>query len=594
MNSKLMNNNVKTMSVEDLQAFAKQMKAERNAKVVVASTEEMGENSKERALDKVYDGSVSLEVLINITEPVIDMTLCKTPIRVLQKIYSAGSAVGQVTTMGQNIFMLDVEDNNGFSTFKDGLRLLKNQDNHVPYKTVWVEGYNKMTFKFEDGHYYNYYVVTVDEMRLLEERITSMDKRRMTKEDAKALQADLPPFIRAWQESSIDVSKDKDKVFLYGDTNYDMFRFFESTKTLSQQTKKFMKQIDFSFDAIKGAKKAKRQLPRFKYTNVEVELRNPCVDLNGHATKALQEAAEDYLNSTPLDLFKAADNSMYEPFLNDCKASKEAKELAYFIREKIYRVCYDAKHNEDVKVTNEQYALLRNIIYTKAASLGIEGLDVARIAISAKMSKIRKDDKTNEIYITNSNVDSFGDYPVKNIFKEECKQLLSNQPRYESFNPVDIVEYMNRNIEDYEVISFVDGVSEDGQIKLYEAYTGCLTELNGNLIQMIDVCAYEPTRAFISIDAYAKDTSVQQIKAQDETILDKGEFLSSVVENLDVVQAVGQKDCYLIGEVDNKAQMLCKVDANFKYEVKATYEVCDSLCFKTTSDRARITVIAVK
>ena len=38
MNSKLMNNNVKTMSVEDLQAFAKQMKAERNAKVVVTST----------------------------------------------------------------------------------------------------------------------------------------------------------------------------------------------------------------------------------------------------------------------------------------------------------------------------------------------------------------------------------------------------------------------------------------------------------------------------------------------------------------------------------------------------------------------------
>ena len=153
---------------------------------------------------------------------------------------------------------------------------------------------------------------------------------------------------------------------------------------------------------------------------------------------------------------------------------------------------------------------------------------------------------------------------------------------------------MKRNIEDYEVISFVDGVSEDGQIKLYEAYTGCLTELNGNLIQMIDVCAYEPTRAFVSIDAYAKDTSVQQIKAQDETILDKGEFLSSVVENLDVVQAVGQKDCYLIGAVDNKAQMLCKVDANFTYEVKATYEVCESLCFKTTSDRDRIAVIVVK
>ena len=594
MKSKLMNNNVKTMSVEDLQAFAQQMKAERNAKVVVTSTEAMGEECKERALDKVYDGSISLDVLINITEPVIDMTLCKTPIRILQKIYSAGSAVGQVTTMGQNIFMLDVEDNRGFATFKNGLRLLDDRDKHVPYKTVWVEGYNKMTFKFEDGHYYNYYVVTVDEMRLLEERIVSIDKRRMTKTDAKALQADLPPFIRAWQESSIDVSKDKDKVFLYGDTNYDMFRFFDTTKTLSQQTKKYMKQIDFSFDAIKGAKKAKRQLPKFKYTNVEVELRNPCVDLNGHATKALQESAEDYLNATPLDLFKGADNSMYEPFLNDCKASKEAKELAYFIREKMYRVCYDAKFNEEVKMTSEQYALLRNIIYTKAADLGITGIDVARIAISAKMSKMRRDDKTNEIYITNSNVNSFGDYPVKNIFKEECKQLLSKQPRYEMFNPTDIIASITRNIEDYEVISFVDGLSEDGTIRLYEAYTGCLTELNGKLIQMIDVCAYEPTRAFVSIDAYAKDTTVPQIKANDESILDNGEFLASVIENLDAVQSVGQKDCYLIGAVDNKAQMLCKVDANFKYEVKATYEVYESMCFKAASDSSRIAVIAVK
>ena len=353
--------------------------AKKNNKAVVVSVDTLMNNRTDEVLSAVYNGTVDLKTLLNITDKCIDMSQCQFPIKTMQLIYSAGSEVGKVTIQGQNMYMIDVTTEDGFEIFKDGLKPLKKQATHVPYESVWIEGYNMFKqFSFTTGQYYVYYVVTNEEMAMLKDRIAAMSKDKMTVEDAKLVQADLPPFVRAWQESSIDVSKDKDKVF-----NIRMDQVLGKTETLSQLTKKYKDSISFGFDAVKKAKHAGKIVPDFKYTNEIVEKEAPVVDLMGHVNIALQETTVEKLNGALKSLYAVSNNDLYAPFINDAQISKE---LAYYIKS-IYNICYDSIDDE-YGLTKERFEVLRNVIYTAALNYGVDREDVIKVAIATAMTEL--------------------------------------------------------------------------------------------------------------------------------------------------------------------------------------------------------------
>lgn len=544
--------------------------AKKNNKAVVVSVDTLTSNRHDEVLSTVYNGTVDLKTLLNITDKCIDMNKCQFPIKTMQLIYSAGSEVGKVTIQGQNMYMINVEDKAGFETFKEGLKPLKNKATHVPYESVWIEGYNMFKqFNFTTGQYYVYYVVTNEEMAMLRDRIAAMSKDKMTVEDAKLVQADLPPFVRAWQESSIDVSKDKDKVF-----NIRMDQVLGKTETLSQLTKKYKDSISFGFDAVKKAKHAGKIVPDFKYTNDAVKQAEPAVDLMGHVNIALQETTVEKLNGALKSLYAVSNNDLYAPFINDAQISKE---LAYYIKS-IYNICYDSIDDE-YGLTKERFEVLRNVIYTAALNYGVDREDVIKVAIATAMTKIYKD-KEGNIITKDANVNRFKQYPVANIFPDEFVSVLTDMPMYDTFIPEETISNITRDIEDNEEIIFVDGVSEDGTIELYDTeFNGALVEYEGNLIHFKDVYAFDVTNALLANENTFKEKATKEelmrVKSGDKSACDNGEYLNSVHESLTEAVITGANANLLTA---NK-HFLCQFIANYS-AVKGAVAIKDIITYE--------------
>ena len=557
--------------------------AKKNNKDVVVSVDTLMNNRTDEVLSSVYNGTVDLKTLLNITDKCIDMNKCQFPIKTMQLIYSAGSDVGKVTIQGQNMYMIDVTSEEGFATFKKGLKPLKSNKSHTPYESVWIEGYNMFKqFQFTSGRYYVYYVVTNDEMKLLLSRIEGMSKDKMTVEDAKLLQSDLPPFIRAWQESSIDVSKDKDKVF-----EIFMDKIIGKTKTLSQLTKKYKDSISFGFDAVKKAKHAGKIVPDFKYTNDAVEKDAPVVDLMGRVNIALQEATIEKLNGALKSLYAVSDNDLYAPFINDAQISKE---LAYYIKS-IYNICYDSIDDE-YGLTKERFEVLRNVIYTAALNYGVDREDVIKVAIATAMTKIYKD-KEGNIITKDANVNRFKQYPVANIFPDEFVSVLTDMPVYETFIPEETISNITRDIEDNEEIIFVDGVSKDGCIELFDTeFNGTLVEYEGNFVYFKDIYAFIPTNALLANENTFKKGATKEelmrVKSGDKSACDKGAFLNEVCGNLTEATITGANANLLTA---NKA-FLCQFIAN--YEVtKGVVAVKDIITYEAANGSQQTFLILV-
>ena len=543
--------------------------AKKANKVVVESVDVLKDERNNEVLSSIYNGTCDLKTLLNITDKTIDMTQCQFPIKTMQLIYSAGSDVGKVTIQGQNMYMIDVTEEKGFEIFKNGLVPLKSNKSHVPYESVWIEGYNMFKqFNFTSGQYYIYYVVTNEEMRLLLSRIEGMSKDKMTVEDAKTLQADLPPFVRAWQESSIDVSKDKDKVF-----DIPMDKILGKTKTLSQLTKKFKDLMDFGFDNVKKAKHAGKIVPDFKYSNAKVEQEAPVVDLIGRVNIALQETTLEKLNGPMKSLYAVSNNDLYLPFIDDAQISKE---LAYFIKS-IFNICYDSI-DDPYGLTDERFATLRNAIYTAALQYGVDSEDVIKVAIATAMTSVFKD-KDGNIIAKDANVNRFKQYPVANIFPDEFVSVLTDMPIYDTLVPSDIIFSITRDIEDNEEITFVDGVSEDGAIELYDKkFNGTLVEYEGNFVQFKDIYDFVPTNALLANENTFKEGATKaellRVKSGDKAACDKGEFLNKVCETLTEATITGANVNLLTA---NKA-FLCQFIANYD-AVKGAIAIKDIITF---------------
>lgn len=557
--------------------------AKKNNKAVVASVNTLVNNRTDEVLSAVYNGTVDLKTLLNITDKCIDMTQCQFPIKTMQLIYSAGSEVGKVTIQGQNMYMIDITTEDGFEIFKDGLKPLKNKATHVPYESVWIEGYNMFKqFNFTTGQYYVYYIVTNEEMAMLKDRIAGMSKDKMTVEDAKLVQADLPPFVRAWQESSIDVSKDKDKVF-----NIRMDQVLGKTETLSQLTKKYKDSISFGFDAVKKAKHAGKIVPDFKYTNEAVEKDAPVVDLMGHVNIALQETTVEKLNGALKSLYAVSNNDLYAPFVDDAQISKE---LAYYIKS-IYNICYDSIDDE-YGLTKERFEVLRNVIYTAALNYGVDREDVIKVAIATAMTKVYKD-KDGNIITKDANVNRFKQYPVANIFPDEFVSVLTDMPMYDTFIPEETISNITRDIEDNEEIIFVNGVSEDGCIELYDTeFNGALVEFEGNLIHFKDVYAFDVTNALLANENTFKEKATKEelmrVKSGDKSACDNGEYLYSVHESLTEAVITGANANLLTA---NK-HFLCQFIANYS-AVKGAVAINDIITYEPDNGTQQTFLILV-
>ena len=467
-------------------------------------------NVNDAAMNRILDGSINLDGLHAMKN--IDMNKCETPIQVMQKIYNAESLVGAVTTVVGNICNVDVTIPAGFAEFKESLLQLKDKSVHVPYgDSIWVDGVNVLRgYHFVTGHFYCYYVVTNAEMKAIETKVKNMSKKQMTVADAQALQSDLGPILRAWQESSIDCTKDKDKKF-----NYDFRNFFKKIDVISTFCKKHADEIELNTKEVfkDNSKDFRITLP--SDNNEEVHK-----DLVGKVTETIRTSAEELYNTNVKHIYSLATMDAYKPFMG---YAKQHPEFSLFVKE-IFYICYNSNAEVGAKITEEQYATMRNVIYSKAIDCNVEIQDVVKIAIDVAMTPVKE--TKDGIVVGSSNVDNFRDFPVKDIFPREYQVTLTNKPYMETIATDEDITALYRNITDGETIEFINGNSietmiiEDEETKeeievhaisLINNFTGTAIEYNGVLVAEANVYEFNGVDAALVFKTFAEDATPRNL-----------------------------------------------------------------------------------
>ena len=525
---------------------------------------------------KILAGTAKLDDITDVKDKVIDFNKCLRKIKMIQTIYSAGSQVGACTVVAGNMvsFILTEETQ---EAFKKALKYLDERETHETYKSVWVENVNKFTFKFADGFYYVYYVVTNAEMELLKQRIETMDYNKVTLEELKQLQNDLAPFVRAWQESSIDVSKDKTKVF-----NYSFSDFFSKIEVVSTFMKNNRENITTNFASMKKLHKAGRKEDmEFKITLPHGQ--EVYQDLVGFTNYRIAEAVEKYLNGSLLSLYKGASKEYYEQFADACLAHEE---LALFIS-RVNVVVAQAKQ-EDVKITKDQFAVLRNAIYTKAAALNVPAEDVVKVAVAVAMRTVKevtKDGKTT-IEMGTSDVTRFQDTKVSNIFPSEFEVLRTNQPVTETLEVIYVEE--STVIAEGDEVEFINGVSVDGTVEVDSPFTGVAYNVAGKLVYDVDVYAYEEMHAIITMETAGAESTKEQ------RVSDNGEMFAEYLATEDKVILAGQNSNILIST--DKKTMLARVTVSKELMPKGkamVYTIADQISFEPKVGNARVFMLVL-
>ena len=535
-------------------------------------------NSAEACRERVIDGTATLKDLLTIKDSTINFAKCTRKIKMIQRIYSAGSQVGACTIVAGNMVTVKLTEES-METYKKSLKMLKRQDNHVPYgESIWIEGYNMFSeFNFENGKRYVYYVVTNAEINELAKRIKSMDYDQVTLEDLQALQNDLPPFVRAWQESSIDVSKDKDKVF-----NMTFADFFKKIEVTSTFLKNHMESIELNFDNIKVLHKAGRTRD-MKFEITMPTGKDVMPDILGDINYAIKDATEEYFNGSLLELYQMANRNRYEQYADDCMAYPE---LALFIQQVFTLVTQS--FNEDTKITKEQYASLRNKIYTKAAAYGVEGEEVVRVAVSVAMRSVKRVDKTIDLGV--ANVDNYKPSKVMSIFPNEYVALIGGQKLTKELNIIYIDR--NRAIVEGEEVEFSAGFSMDDTVEVEELFTGVAYNKGGKLVYDVDIYAYEESKSLITTDTFAEGTTSQE----QET--DLGEFANTFLETNDKIILTGNNHNVLASKTEDGHTVLVGKAVPSKELMPnnkpVMFTITDMMSFEPNAGRARIFLLEIQ
>ena len=164
--------------------------------------------------------SITKEDLVEQKNIVLPMNVRLQLVKLLALGYNSNSKVGEVTNDLTAVCTARPEeffDEDGTLNKDLFCKAFKTADRYNgtvnQYKSIFVEDENVFDFVL---HYDNRYKVVAhyvsnEEINEFAKRISKLDLNKITVEDIIRIQSDLWYLFRAWQESSIDVVKDKSK-----------------------------------------------------------------------------------------------------------------------------------------------------------------------------------------------------------------------------------------------------------------------------------------------------------------------------------------------------------------------------------------------
>ena len=555
-------------------------------KINFAQVETLAVNHYQRAID---NGTATKESMLEMKS--VDATNSERPISLLQENYNPINTVGQVTNRCTATYTVDVTTDKGFEAFKNAFVDFKEEGTHIEYTTIWKEGYNVFKqFNMLNGRFFTIYVISPVEFEMFKDKLSHVVKSELTVEEAKQIQIDLEQLTRAWQESSIDVVKDKSKDF---DIKFD--QVLNNIVVKHSFIKKFKDNMNFNEDAVFTAKREGKDLPAFKFDikgvdseGNELTLNDVADDLIGNANMAAIEAAEEFFNGTVKTIFGMASETFLNNYVN---ASYISKELALFIKD-IYRII-NAARNENIVLEKEDYAKLRNAIYSKAFDLNVAKEDVVKIAINMAMTTAKAKwevkegtAKLVEIDVYEPDTNKYYDSIVKQLFANEYVYEVTGQVYRKQLDAMEVIDTITEDWTDGITKEFVDGLSTDGTVVLggkYYDFTGFMTVEETGLYVEQDIYAFEYINCFILNKTHKANSAAKAER------FDNGEHLTEILE-----KDHGLNNVAIIGKNANIVRLGAELAGRIAVPAGLTKQeilVNDVYSFKAKNNQQRIFLV---
>lgn len=312
------------------------------------------------------------------------------------------------------------------------------------YESVFVEGVNKFSkIDFEMGIRYSIYLVNKATIQRYLDEVSMMCLDSVNSvDDIQQVVLDLDPIARALQESSIDVTKDKDKDFGIYATDI----IGSEVQALNVLIKKGGLLNNLK-DCIKEPTKVKYEAT----TNIILNDDQEAVDTNASAAQlAILDGTNEYMNNL-LDNYAKTTNDDYKKYI---VAAKNYRSFVWFIRK-----ITDAMNT---KIENGTVRQIRDAIYVEAKEQGVPTEDVIKCAIAAGYTNFYKN-ADGEIKAT-SNLNKFRFTNIARLFDDIFVQEYAENKALEI--ELDI-EDVFVDVEEGTVVTVKDGLGYvDGSMVL--------------------------------------------------------------------------------------------------------------------------------
>lgn len=333
--------------------------------------------------------SITKEDLVEQKNIVLPVNVRTQLVKLLALGYNSNSKVGEITNNLTAVCTArpkEFFDENGLLDKDLFCKAFKTADRYNgtinQYKSIFVEDENVFSFVL---HYDNRYKVVAhyvsnEEINEFAKRISKLDLNKITPDDIIKIQSDLWYLFRAWQESSIDVVKDKSKAFK---------KAFDSIigKIAVRTTMKFRDILTNEF-VIKASKYSDAEIPRFA-----IDFGVYDDDCNQYGVKYVETKLSDFQDSIRntlqdkiddiVDVYLDTNMSVYKKYT---KYAHKYPELALTVANVLklvrdYNNTTKEEKREGKKLNTKDFAILRAVIFNDADSLDIDRDDVVKVGI---------------------------------------------------------------------------------------------------------------------------------------------------------------------------------------------------------------------
>lgn len=335
------------------------------------------------AMLELKNNNITKENFLKLKEVVLPETVL--PYAVMALNYDCNSKVGSWTNLAMAIctalptefFHEDGTPNKERLTRAFKTMTLNGTVEH--YESIFMAQVNIAEFFLKEYGMYKVvaYYVSNKEVKLFKERLQNLNLNTLTVEDVKAIQADLWFLFRAWQESSIDMTKDKSKQFILG--------MEEILGRIDVRTNVKFEDIMVNDYMIVKSKYADEETERPAYTidfgvyddengeNDGIDFIETTISSFQHKLRCrLEEEMQEIANA-----YMITNNSRYAVYNKFAAANAD---LALTIQNCMH-IIKDASYNKMNKLDNSDFMIMRAVIYQEAQDLGIEDEMVVKVAL---------------------------------------------------------------------------------------------------------------------------------------------------------------------------------------------------------------------